>query len=122
MVARENRNEPRAMKPLSAALSVVVADLGGGRGGDLVRILDCWADVVGGSVADHTRIRGLSGGVLSVVVDHPGWATQLRYLRSRIAEELNSTLGSEVVSSVDIRVIGERPGRRKEARGSPDPG
>ncbi len=104
------------MKPLASTLSAVVADLGGGRGGDLVRIIDCWAEVVGGAVADHTRVRGLSGGVLTVVVDHPGWATQLRYLRERIARELNSALGTDVVSSVEIRVEGDREGRRRGSR------
>ncbi len=99
------------MRPLSSTLSRVVADLGGGHGSDLVRILDCWDTVVGGAVADHARVRGLTGGVLTVVVDHPGWATQLRYLRERIAGELNSALGADVVSKVEIRVLGERKER-----------
>ena len=114
LTAGDDQRRLRAVKPLAATLSTVVADLGGGRGGDLVRILNCWSEVVGAAVAEHTRVRDLRGGVLTVVVDHPGWATQLRYLRARIAGELNSALGAEVVSSVEIRV---RSDRRSGGRG-----
>ena len=50
----------------------------------VVSLLDRWPDVVGATVAEHARPRSLRDGVLTVAVDAPPWATQLRYLEGDI--------------------------------------
>ena len=94
--------EPRA---IGGSLRRVVGGLSGGGGSGIVAILGCWDDVVGAHVSDHARPRRLQEGVLRVEVDDPGWATQLRYLRTNMITQINSHLGAEVVDSIELRVI-----------------
>jgi len=97
MSAREPRD-------LRSTLGRVVGGLSGGSGGDIVLILSCWDEVVGDVVAAHARPRALREAKLFVEVDEPGWATQLRYLRSQICAGLNDRIGREVVVSIELSV------------------
>ena len=81
-----------------------------------------WADLVGPDIAGHARPTSLHDGALQLDVDHPAWATQLRYmtteLLTRIAESTSSGSGSEV-TEIHIRVVGQGPSRdpsRKSAK------
>ena len=94
--------EPRQ---ISGALARVVGGLSGPGGDrDIVAVLGCWDAVVGEHVATHARPRRLRDGVLVVEVDEPGWATQLRYLRSTMTAEINEHLGDDAVDSIEVRV------------------
>ena len=95
-------HEPRE---LGAALRRVVGGLSGGGGSGIVAVLGCWDEVVGDHVSAHARPRRLVDGVLRVDVDEPGWATQLRYLRSAMVGQINTHLGGEVVLSIELRVV-----------------
>ena len=113
-------HEPGAAVPgavkLADALASVVRTLGqrpgdgrggvrDGRGGaGTVSVLRCWEEIVGASVAAHARPTGVDDGRLLVVVDHPGWATQLRFLSTTILERLAEAVGSDVVDSIEVRV------------------
>jgi predicted nucleic acid-binding Zn ribbon protein len=68
-----------------------------------------WAEVVGEAAAAHSRPVSLVGQVLTVAVDEPGWATQLRYLGSEVVARLTDLLGPGVVARVEVHV--DRPGR-----------
>ena len=69
-----------------------------------VSVLRCWDEVVGAGVAAHARPVGVDDGRLLVVVDHPGWATQLRFLTTTILQRLATVAGADVVRSIDVRV------------------
>jgi predicted nucleic acid-binding Zn ribbon protein len=79
---------PRVDEPLDA----IRRELGLGEPGEMDRIAAGWDDLVGPALAAHSRPRSVRGGVLSIVVDGPAWAGQLRYLDevllARIAESL----------------------------------
>ena len=96
---------------LADALAGVVQSLGqrpgggSGQGGiGTVSVLRCWDEVVGAAVAAHARPVGVDDGRLLVVVDHPGWATQLRFLSATILQRLGTVAGADVVRSIDVRV------------------
>ena len=93
--------EPR---DVGSSLRRVVGGLSGGGGSGIVAVLGCWDEVVGEGVGAHARPRRLTNGVLGVDVDEPGWATQLRYLRAEMIEQINTRLGSEVVHTIELRV------------------
>jgi predicted nucleic acid-binding Zn ribbon protein len=62
-----------------------------------------WSDAVGAQIADHVRPLKLDEGVLTVEVDDPAWATQVKFLVPTIIQRLHDVAGV-VVTSVEVRV------------------
>lgn len=80
-----------------------------------------WEGLVGPDIAAHARPVSLHDGVLVLAVDHPAWATQLRFmtaeLLARIAEMTGPESSSEV-TEIHIRVVGQpAPSDRSQKRG-----
>lgn len=93
--------------PLGDALRAVGAELGL-PDPELVDSLGAhWAEVVGATVAAHARPRSLRDGVLTIAVDAPPWATQLRYLEQQIRARLREISGQDSITTV--RVVVEPP-------------
>jgi predicted nucleic acid-binding Zn ribbon protein len=98
----------RDLRPLGGALERVV----GGLGARSV-MLDLhreWSTIVGEAVADHCRPQRLENGRLVVEVDHPGWATELRFLEARIIERVSEILPDMVVTTMSVTVTRRSPG------------
>jgi len=55
-------------------------------------------------VAPHARLVSVRGGMLTVAVVDPIWATQLRYLEPAIVTRATALLGPGVVASMRVRV------------------
>ncbi len=93
--------EPRS---LDSALGRIIGSMTSSQG-PMMQIIESWSDVVGDAVANHARPRRLTDGVLTVEVDDPAWATQLKFLREQICSKLNERLGRQEVDRVDLRVV-----------------
>ena len=102
-----SRDDPERPTRLGDALRAVGAELGLPEPDLVATLLDRWADVVGPSVAAHARPRSLREGVLTVAVDAPPWATQLRYLEHDIRARLREISGRDSVHAV--RIVVEPP-------------
>jgi predicted nucleic acid-binding Zn ribbon protein len=102
----------REPRPLTDGLDAVLRSIGSaGSTQHVAGVFGRWADVVGPQVAAHATPVKLDGTTLVVRVDEPGWATQLRYLEATLVERL-ATVAGVTVERIEIRVHGERPGRR----------
>ncbi len=89
--------------PITRSLDSVMKSL---RGTDRIQIggvFGRWDDAVGESVAAHVRPVRLDQGVLTVEVDDPAWATQVRFLTGTIIDRL-AEVGGVTVDRVDVRV------------------
>lgn len=73
--------DPRA---LSSVLDAIVHDMGWSEEVEHARILEEWPAFVGAATAAHTRVLGISDGVLQVQCDSTTWATELRRLRAEM--------------------------------------
>ena len=71
--------------------------------GALAGLFTRWEEVVGAPMARHVRPLTLVGGVLSVRVDHPAWATQVRMLAPTILERVEAVTG-ESPARLEVRV------------------
>ncbi|HET9689511.1 MAG TPA: DUF721 domain-containing protein [Acidimicrobiales bacterium] len=84
---RRSEVDPR---PVAESLDRVARRIGAPPVDVLGAVFGRWADLVGATVADHATPVSLRRGVLTVEVDSPAWATQLRLLsgdlRARVAE------------------------------------
>ena len=103
----EERYDHRPVRRLRESLSEVAADLHLDDPQTVSRVLGGWAGAVGEAVAAHARPRTLRDGILSVEVDSPEWATQLRYLEEEILRRLGRKVRPGVVKG--LRMVVRRP-------------
>jgi predicted nucleic acid-binding Zn ribbon protein len=100
-VARYAGDDP---VPLSDALAKVGAELGLAPGDAHGTLAARWGEVVGADVAAHARPSSVREGVLTVTVDDPIWASQLRYLEPAIVTRATALLGPGVVTRLRVRI------------------
>ncbi len=101
-------DDPGDMRPVGDSLGTVARQLGLGSPELLVSVFGDWEAVVGPVLAAHSRPERLKDGELTVSVDEPAWATELRFLSGDIATRINQSRGSSVITSVAVVV--QRPG------------
>jgi len=90
--------------PIGDALAAVRAELGMPPGDALGALEQQWPEIVGDDVAAHARLVGVRDGVLTIAVDSPPWATQLRYLEGVLLERANAVVGRDSVHAITVRV------------------
>jgi predicted nucleic acid-binding Zn ribbon protein len=73
-----------------------------------------WEDLVGPDVAAHATPRSLRDGVLTVVVDHPAWATSLRMLSADLLRRVAGQAGDGIDQLVVL--VDPGPGRSRRPR------
>lgn len=95
------RSNPR---PVREGLEGLARRLGAPTASALGAVFSGWEEAVGATVAAHARPVSLTDGILVVVVDQPGWATQLRYLSSDLLQRLAEVAGEGVLGRIEIRV------------------
>ena len=95
---------PTLPRPVSDGLEPLARRLGAPTASALGAVFSRWEEAVGPAVAAHSRPLSLTDGVLTVAVDQPGWATQLRYLTATLLARLEEVAGAGVVRRIDIRV------------------
>ena len=67
-------------------------------------VFDRWDALVGERMAAHVQPVSLRRGRLVVSVDDPAWASQLIWIEHDVIERLNAELGSDSVTTLDVRV------------------
>lgn len=107
----------REPKKLSELLDRTAQRLGGPSSGTSSTVFSRWEEVVGADIAGHARPVSLHGGTLVLAVDHPAWATQLRYMTSDLLTRISEATGRSEVTEIHIRVTGDAPKRRSAAPG-----
>jgi predicted nucleic acid-binding Zn ribbon protein len=103
----EERYDHRPIRRLRESLAEIAADLHLDDPRAVGGVLEGWAAAVGETVAAHARPCTLREGILSVEVDSPEWATQLRYLEEDLLRRLGRSVPPGVVRG--IRVVVRRP-------------
>jgi predicted nucleic acid-binding Zn ribbon protein len=107
MTRRRRAKPDDAPTSLADALSEVGAELGLPEPGLVGVLTEHWPDVVGTAIAGHAHPRDLRDGTLTIAVDAPPWATELRYLEADICARFRAITGRDVIERV--RVVVERP-------------
>ncbi len=107
MSSRDERRRKAEPRPVTESLGEVSTELGLPAPGVLAALLNQWSEIVGTSIAVHARPRSIRGRLLTVAVDAPAWATELRYQEARLVERIADMLGAGEV--VGVRVVVERP-------------
>lgn len=100
----------RDPRKVSESLDRIARRLGGPSATAATAVFSRWADLVGADIAAHATPVSLRDGVLTLSVDHPAWATQLRYMTADLLHRLADTTGRDV-REIRLRVTGETAGQ-----------
>ena len=98
-----DETEPEEPVSLSMSLDGVVMSLRGPSRRSVGGLFGRWDEAVGEQVAQHVRPVKLDGGVLTVEVDDPAWATQVKFLSPMIIARLAEIAGA-TVDQLQVRV------------------
>ena len=101
---------------MSESLDRIAKRLGGPSSGTTATVFSRWDELVGADIAAHARPVSLRAGVLVLAVDHPAWATQLRYMTAELLTRIAEFTTGEEVREIHLRVTGEtgrQPGSRR---------
>jgi len=91
-------------QPVSKALDAVMRGLGAPEASGVHLVFDRWSEVVGDSLAAHTRPLKIDGSRLVLAVDEPAIATHVRFLQTELLARLEELLGPGRVTALDLRV------------------
>ena len=105
---RTRREDPQ---PLQAAIDGLLDDQGWRTEAAVGSVFGRWEEIVGATLAAHTRPGGFTDGELLVIADSTAWATQVRLLGSQLIRRLNTELGQGTVTGVRVR--GPLPPRQR---------
>lgn len=94
------QSDPR---PVRASLDCLSRALGAPGADALAQIFDRWEALVGPDVAAHARPTLLADSRLVVAVDHPAWATQLRWLGPALLARLATELGAQAPTRLEVK-------------------
>jgi predicted nucleic acid-binding Zn ribbon protein len=92
------------MRRLGESLHEYARSLGLRQPDAFARVHAAWPEVVGSAVAAATRPTALRDGTLTVEVDGPEWATQLRYLEQQLVDVLTERVGAGIVQHLRFQV------------------
>jgi len=68
------------------------------------KIWEIWDEAVGPTVARNAQPESIRGRVLFVRVSTSAWMQQLQFIKERIIEKLNQSLGKTLVKSISFRL------------------
>ncbi len=88
---------------IGRSLDGVVKSLRGPSRREVGGLFGRWGEAVGEQVAAHVRPVKLDRGTLTVEVDDPAWATQVKFLTATIITRLREVAGVEV-RDLQVRV------------------
>ena len=94
----------RPPRRLAESLSEVAADLNLDEPDVIAAVMGGWDALVGAAVAAHARPRIVRQGILTVEVDSPEWATQLRYLEGEVLLRIGRKVRPGAVTSLRVVV------------------
>lgn len=102
-----DRDDPR---PIGSSLDSLMRSLRGTDRREVGGVFGGWDDAVGPAIAAHVQPLRLRDGVLTVEVDDPTWATQVRLLHDDLLSRLEERTGV-VLSGLEVTTA-RQPRRR----------
>jgi predicted nucleic acid-binding Zn ribbon protein len=100
----------RDPRRISELLDRTTRRLGGPSSGTTTAVFSRWEELVGPDIAAHSHPVSLHDGVLTLAVDHPAWATQLRFMTAELLTrigDVTAAAGNGEVREIRLRVTGQ---------------
>lgn len=101
MTNRRGRGEPR---PITDSLAELGGELGLADPRATRRLVESWPELVGAGVAEHAWPLQVRNRVLTIAVDDPAWAAELRYQERTVRDRIVEHVGTDVVRALRVVV------------------
>lgn len=101
---RARLDRSRQPVPLRESLERLFHNLGAPPVSVVTRLQERWPDLVGPTLADHTRPVELVDGVLTVACTDGAWAAQLQWMEAQITARFDEVFGPGRLERVVVRV------------------
>ena len=98
-----------APEPIDHFLDAILTRAVGADAADLDRLSRNWEEMVGASLALHTRPVRLQERTLAVGVDHPAWRVEVMRMKRLLAARINEFFGKERIRDVTFFNISGKP-------------
>ena len=99
----ERRRRGDDLIPIADSIAAVAGRLSRADLVGLAAIKEAFPAVAGPQIAAHAEPTRLTAGVLTIAVDQPAWATQMRLLAGRLLEPL-AQAGGCAITGVEVVV------------------
>ncbi len=70
----------------------------------LNEVFGCWEELVGVAIAAHSKPVLLKDGQLTIEVEEPMWAAEVRFFSAELVERINLLAEAKAVTAIRIRV------------------
>ncbi|MBW3663206.1 MAG: DUF721 domain-containing protein [Actinobacteria bacterium] len=100
----ERLRAARAPQTVGSVVDAFVAEHGWAVRLRGARLFDRWEEVVGPALAKRCEPVRVVGGTLTVRAENQTWATQIRYMTTRLREQAAAAIGADLVKEVRIIV------------------
>ena len=70
----------------------------------LVRVGECWHELVGETLGEHSRPFAMKGKLLLVHVNSPIWLQEMRFLKADLIDRINLLMGQARVKDIKFKV------------------
>ena len=102
-------DEPVDPRPVADSLPGLTRALGAPAPSVLGPLFSHWEEIVGPTIASEAWPVSVRDGVLRIGVEHPGWATQLRFLGPEVVRRVAAATGDGAVQSIEVKVLRRPP-------------
>ena len=89
---------------VGAPLDRILRRMGAPSSRTVATVEERWIELVGESLAAHTRLLRVRDGVIVVAVDDPAWASELRWMGDTLAARAREVLGDASITGIEVRV------------------
>ena len=90
--------------PVQSGLDRLLDHLTGAPAVTTTTLFERWGAIVGVTLERHTQPLQIQEGVLTVAVDDPAWASQLRFLESELRQRISTEPGGSRVNRLEFVV------------------
>ncbi|MGC9363004.1 MAG: DUF721 domain-containing protein [Fidelibacterota bacterium] len=89
--------------PIGKAIDKMLAKLQIDKSVRLWQAVSLWEEVVGETIANHTRAEKVQFGKLYVSVDSPTWRNELIFQKKELLDKINSKLQGVKIKEIVLR-------------------
>lgn len=105
-----DRSGPDGPRPMRAGIDRLLRHLRAPSTSIVQSVFSDWPALVGELIGEHTRPVEVVDGTLTIEVDDPAWAAELRWLADELIGRIRAGLGTNEINEIQVRIARGKTG------------